>query len=53
MLPLLFAPALAAEITKVFLRMPRLQGWLLQPVAAPAWSSPLIQRSVERTAAFD
>jgi Ca2+-transporting ATPase len=34
MLPLLFAPAIAAEITKFFLRMPQLQGWL-HPVAAP------------------
>ncbi len=34
MLPLLFAPAVAAEITKVFLRMPRLQGWF-HPSAAP------------------
>ncbi len=34
MLPLLFVPAVAAEITKVFLRMPRLQGWF-HPSAAP------------------
>jgi Ca2+-transporting ATPase len=52
MLPLLFAPALAAEITKVFLRMPRLQGWL-QPVAAPSMVEPIHPGSVERTATFD
>jgi len=34
MLPLLFAPAIAAEITKIFLRMPRFQGWL-HPTHAP------------------
>jgi len=34
MLPLLFAPAIAAEITKIFLRMPRFQGWL-HPLHAP------------------
>jgi Ca2+-transporting ATPase len=34
MLPLIIIPAIAAEITKVFLRMPRLQGWL-HPLAAP------------------
>jgi Ca2+-transporting ATPase len=34
MLPLLFAPAIAAEITKVFLRMRGLQGWL-HPLASP------------------
>jgi Ca2+-transporting ATPase len=35
MLPLLFAPSIAAEITKVFLRMPWLQNWL-HPMAAPS-----------------
>jgi Ca2+-transporting ATPase len=35
MLPLLFAPAIAAEITKLFLRMPRFQSWL-HPTTAPA-----------------
>jgi len=34
MLPLLFLPAIAAEITKIFLRMPRFQGWL-HPMTAP------------------
>jgi len=34
MLPLLFAPAIAAEITKVFLRLPALQDWL-HPMTAP------------------
>jgi Ca2+-transporting ATPase len=34
MLPLLFAPAIAAEVTKIFLRMPRFQGWL-HPMHAP------------------
>jgi len=34
MLPLLFAPAIAAEITKIFLRMPRFQDWL-HPMHAP------------------
>jgi Ca2+-transporting ATPase len=32
MLPLILAPAVAAEITKLFLRMPGLQGWL-RPLA--------------------
>lgn len=35
MLPLLFVPAVAAEITKMFLRMPRLQSWL-HPISAPS-----------------
>ena len=34
MVPLILLPAVATEITKVFLRMPRLQGWL-HPMAAP------------------
>jgi Ca2+-transporting ATPase len=34
MLPLLFAPAIAAEITKLFLRMPRFESWL-HPMTAP------------------
>jgi Ca2+-transporting ATPase len=35
MLPLILAPAMAAEITKIFLRMPRLQSWL-HPRFAPS-----------------
>jgi Ca2+-transporting ATPase len=34
MLPLLFLPAIAAEITKIVLRMPRFQSWL-HPMMAP------------------
>jgi Ca2+-transporting ATPase len=49
MLPLLFLPAIAAEITKVFLRMPRLQGWL-HPAAAPTMVEYANPDSKERTA---
>jgi len=34
MLPLLFLPAIAAEFTKIFLRMRRFQSWL-HPMTAP------------------
>jgi hypothetical protein len=49
MLPLLFLPAIAAEATKVFLRMPRLQGWL-HPVAAPTMVEYANPGSKEKTA---